>query len=357
MLFVFGAILANADPMFGRLFQFNIELDFGAFSIRLFLFAATFLTVSGLICLLHPSMRQKLSGLFESPSNFTPASPVISAENPATQGEGTASVNKVQNIHIFSMFFGLIAVMFLLFIGVQFRYLFGGNEYVLKSAGLTYAQYARNGFFQIVTVTALTIPLLLGGQSLLKSLSSSDLRLFKIIAGVVAGSLLMLLASAFYRMSLYVDAYGLSSLRIYVTAAMIWMALILALYFVFGLRWQLSRYGLAGVAAACFVALGVNVMRPDRLIASYNLSRHERVDVEHLAELGADAYPAIEASGNQALIDQWWRNFDGDAKDWKGGSVSELRIRNAEYARAQPTGSPDRNLLEPTAVASEYSED
>jgi hypothetical protein len=357
VLLIFGAILANADPMFARLFQFNFQWDLSSFFIRIFLFAFTFFMFSGLLCLLHPDMREKLSAMWNSPS--APIAPPVQVQMEPTEVAGgeAAPVTNAQGIHIFAMFFGLIGVMFLLFIGVQFRYLFGGNEYVLKSAGLTYAQYARNGFFQIVTVAALTIPLLLGGQSSLKSLSRGDRRLFNVIASVLAGSLLMLLASAFYRMNLYVDAYGLSSLRIYVTAGMIWMALILGLYFVFGLRWQLSRYGLASVVAACAVALGVNVMRPDEMIARVNLSRNQKVDLEHLAQLGADAYPTIEASGNEKLIELWWQHFNGVSKDWKSGSVRELQVKNAEQARAHATSTIDRNFLKSPEAVQGYAEE
>lgn len=356
VLLIFGAILANADPMFARLFQFNFQWDFSSIVIRLFLFAFTFFAFAGLLCLLQPEMREKLNAMWGTPT--MPVAPPVQVQTQPAEIEGSGVVPvKAEGIHIFAMFFGLIAVMFLLFIGVQFRYLFGGNEYVLKSAGLTYAQYARNGFFQIVTVAALTIPLLLGGQSTLKSLSRADRRLFNVIASVLAASLIMLLASACYRMNLYVDAYGLSSLRFYVTASMVWMALILGLYFVYGLRWQLSRYGLASVAAACIVALGVNLIRPDDVIARVNLSRNQRVDVEHLAQLGADAYPTIEASGNKELIELWWQHFNGDSKDWKAGSVRELQVKNAEHSRALATSTTDRNFLKDPEWARSYTVD
>ena len=50
---------------------------------------------------------------------------------------------------------GLLDVLFLAFVLVQFRYLFGGAELVQVSATLTYAEYARRGFFELVAVAAL----------------------------------------------------------------------------------------------------------------------------------------------------------------------------------------------------------
>ncbi len=349
VLLIFGSILANADPMFARLFQIQFDWDLTSLLTRISIFGMTFFLVIGMLCLMQPEMRSKLNVIMGFASAATPP-PVQAAEAPVEKEN--------QGIYIFAMFFGLIALMFLLFIGVQFRYLFGGNEFVLKSAGLTYAQYARNGFFQIATVTALTIPLLLAGQSSLKELEPGQAKLFRVIAGALAAMLLLLLASAFYRMNLYVDAYGLSSLRLYVTAGMVWMAAIIGLYFVLGLRWRLPQYGLASVAAACLIALGMNLMQPDAVIARVNLSRSENaVDKEVLSHLGADAYPVIEASNDPDLITQWWQNFQGSRKDWKGGSVSELRVKSSEIARAKRTNSEDRNFYKPPEEPSEYAMD
>src|ERR671934_314483 len=55
----------------------------------------------------------------------------------------------------------LLDLLFLAFVAVQFRYLFGGRGLVGSRTHLTYAQYARHGFFELVAVAALVLPLLL----------------------------------------------------------------------------------------------------------------------------------------------------------------------------------------------------
>ena len=62
----------------------------------------------------------------------------------------------------------ILDLLFLAFVIVQFRYLFGGRDLVQQSANLTYAEYARHGFFELVAVAALTLPLLLLGDWLLR---------------------------------------------------------------------------------------------------------------------------------------------------------------------------------------------
>ena len=55
----------------------------------------------------------------------------------------------------------VVDLLFLAFVAVQFRYLFGGDELVRAITGMSYAEYARRGFFELVTVAALSLPLLL----------------------------------------------------------------------------------------------------------------------------------------------------------------------------------------------------
>ena len=55
----------------------------------------------------------------------------------------------------------VVDLLFLAFVLVQFRYLFGGAELVRGLTGMSYADYARRGFFELVAVAALSLPLLL----------------------------------------------------------------------------------------------------------------------------------------------------------------------------------------------------
>ena len=52
--------------------------------------------------------------------------------------------------------------VFASFVAVELAVLFGGDAYVRDSAGLTYAQYAREGFAQLVVVAALTLAVVAG---------------------------------------------------------------------------------------------------------------------------------------------------------------------------------------------------
>src|SRR5262249_38358145 len=118
----------------------------------------------------------------------------------------------------------LLDLLFLAFVLVQFRYFFGGADVVLSSTHLTYAHYARHGFFELVTVAALAVPLLLMAHALLRGARPAQTRLFRLLAGALVALLFVIMLSAVQRMRLYQREYGLTELRVYTTAFMGWLA-------------------------------------------------------------------------------------------------------------------------------------
>ena len=120
---------------------------------------------------------------------------------------------------------GLVDLLFLAFVIVQFRYLFGGAELVEVTPGLTYAAYAREGFFQLVVATALGLPWLLVSDSLLGEGKGSARWSFRALAGAQLVLLVAIVASALQRMRVYLDAYGLTEDRFVATAVLLWLAL------------------------------------------------------------------------------------------------------------------------------------
>src|SRR5919206_568124 len=111
----------------------------------------------------------------------------------------------------------LVDLLFLAFVVVQFRYLFGGRALVEARTHLTYAEYARHGFFELVVVAALVLPLLLLADWALRRERRRDHRIFAVLAATLVVLLLAVVASAFERLRLYQQVYGLTELRVYAT--------------------------------------------------------------------------------------------------------------------------------------------
>jgi hypothetical protein len=234
---------------------------------------------------------------------------------------------------------GSLNLLFLAFVLIQLRYLFGGQAHVVETTGLTYAQYARRGFFELVTVTTLVVPLILAVDALVYVRAR---RLYRVLALALLALLAVVMASALERMRLYTSEYGLTELRLYVTAFMAWLGLALTWSLLSLFRDRRSLF-MPGAAAAGFaVVLALNVLNPDALIARTNLDRYlERgkpLDVGYLGDLSADAAPAIASrldrlpnDERRVYLERRLERFAADA-DWRTWNWSRWRARN--YARS-----------------------
>jgi hypothetical protein len=193
----------------------------------------------------------------------------------------------------------LLDLLFLVFVLVQLRYLFGGSARVESQTGLTYAEYARQGFFELVVVAALVLPVLLVAEWALRRDRPRHALVFRVLAGVLVALLLVVMASALQRMRLYQRAYGLTELRLYATGFMLWLAVVVAWASVTVLRGRRERFAFGALVAAFAAIVTMNLVNPDALIARTNVDRARtgaEIDFRYLEELSDDAVPALVAA-------------------------------------------------------------
>ncbi|MEU8519368.1 DUF4153 domain-containing protein [Streptomyces sp. NPDC048577] len=187
-------------------------------------------------------------------------------------------------------------LLFAAFNAVQLAVLFGGYDKVLSETGLTYAQYARQGFWQLLTATLLTLVVIAFALRWAPHSGRRDVSLVRAVLGTLCVPTLVVVASALRRMDLYVDAYGLTRLRVSVAAMEMWLGLVLLLIMVagvFGAR-LLSR---ALAVSAALAVLVFGLVSPDALVAERNVERYDRlgkIDLRYLQGLSADAVPALD---------------------------------------------------------------
>jgi hypothetical protein len=179
-----------------------------------------------------------------------------------------------------------VDVLFLCFVLVQLRYLFGGRGLVEERVHLTYAQYARHGFFELVAVAVLVLPLLVAANTFVRS------RLVRLLSFGLVALVFVVMASALQRLRLYQQEYGLTELRLYATGVVLWLALVFALLAVTVLRGRPRPFALGAIVLGFAATLALNVLNPDALIVRTNLSRPQ-VDAAYLARLSDDAVPTL----------------------------------------------------------------
>jgi hypothetical protein len=184
-----------------------------------------------------------------------------------------------------------VDLLFLAFVFVQLRYLFGGKGLVEARVHLTYAEYARHGFFELLAVAVLVFPLLLAVDYLTRG-TERRARLVHALAGVLIVLVLVVMASALQRMRLYQLEYGLTELRVYATSLILWLGCVFVLLAATVLRGHRRAFASGAVFAGFVATLALNVINPDALIARTNLAR-PHVDVAYVSHLSADAVPTL----------------------------------------------------------------
>lgn len=118
----------------------------------------------------------------------------------------------------------LLILLFALFVTVQLRFLFGGSDLVQVIPGLTYAEYARRGFGQLVVASALILPTLLLADWLLRDAGRRERRLFSALGTTQLLLLGVVMLSALERVRVYHHAYGLTEPRLYGALFVVWLA-------------------------------------------------------------------------------------------------------------------------------------
>jgi len=188
---------------------------------------------------------------------------------------------------------GVVDLLFLMFVLVQLRFLFGGRDLVEARLGLSYAEYARRGFFELVVVAVLVLPLLLGADAVLKG-TKQQVRVARALAASLVVLVGVVMASALQRLWLYQQQFGLTELRIYATGVVLWLAVVFVWLGVTVLRGRRHLFAVGAIVAGFAASLCINIVNPDTLIARTNLSR-PNVDVTYLGTLSDDAVPALLA--------------------------------------------------------------
>lgn len=186
---------------------------------------------------------------------------------------------------------GAVNLLFGAFVLVQLRYLFGGQTFVRADVHLTYAEYARHGFFELVVVALLVLPLLLGANALVRRNGQGSV-VVRVLSVLLVGLVLVVIASALQRMRLYQREYGLTELRIYTTGLILWAGCVFVWLIATVLRGRPRAFATGAVVLGFVATLALNAINPDALIAKTNLSR-PHLDAPYLTSLSDDAVPTL----------------------------------------------------------------
>lgn len=194
---------------------------------------------------------------------------------------------------------GLVIALFAGFLLAQANATIRGHDYIQAQAGMSYAEYVHQGFGQLTVATVLMLAVV--GLTLRKApvATQRDRLMVRLLLGALSILTLGVVASALWRMHLYQQAYGFTSLRLFVDGFELWLGLIVIGVLV-SLRSLSTRWlGRAAVLSAATLLIGLAVMNPDAWVARHNIDRFEasgQLDAAYLASLSDDAVPTIAES-------------------------------------------------------------
>jgi len=251
---------------------------------------------------------------------------------------------------------GLINFLFLTFVLVQFRYLFGGAGLIETIPGMKYATYAREGFYELLAVSALVLPVLLLADWALDEKSGK--RGFRIQAVILMALLTIVMASAAQRLWLYQAEYGLTELRVYGGALLCWLALVFICFVVTVLRGRRETFAFAALATTFATLLALHILNPDAFIVRVNAARPatgRHFDARYAASLSADATreliralpvarPGEQRLVAEHLVSTWVTPAAPDWRTWnwsRSQSIAACRDNAALLRRLASGDEPD----------------
>lgn len=394
ILLLVGSLLASADAIFektvSKLPQWLGEIEFGTVIFRILWIAAVgsgmFIYIWGL---LYPKQRYITNAYWEAdeaeferkfgtkPAEARMANAEQGITTPTEASTGAASLELRRPTRLDPTIVTTVLVMlnavYVLFAAVQFSYFFGSGAGLLPN-NVTYAEYARRGFAELVIVTVINFTMLMialygvdrserpvqpgltnranqenepvPGSSTGRSsaaLHQSDRSLSRVITillTLLIGCTGIMLSSAYMRLSLYEVAYGFTMTRVLVHAFMLYLLLlfIIALFKLWKGKLPLMKLYLITSVVAYVV---LNYVQADAIIAVKNMERYEetgKIDIAYLQSLSFESVPYLirleqkhpeVAGAQQALQVMRQRIVDGQHHSWMEFNVSERRAAEA----------------------------
>jgi hypothetical protein len=266
-------LLAAADPIFASFF--NLNLDFGRLAIDGVFVLAGSLIAAGLL-------------------RLAAAEPVGRVDGPAWRLGATEGL----------IVLAVLDALFAAFAVAQSLGATGAAGQTLQAAGVTYADYARSGFFQLLWVAGITAVVIIVFSRITSLHNPRIRRSFVVLAEVGIGLTLLIVFVAFRRLSFYEEAFGFTMLRLYSHIFAVWIAVVFLFLAadIAGMYRRRRWFVGATAASAAIVLLVLNLANPEAIVVNLNVdhaSSSHKIDAEYLGQLSSDAIPTLLASRSQ----------------------------------------------------------
>jgi hypothetical protein len=325
---IFASLLASADVVFGQRLDDFIEL-FKLEDLPEYIFRMIYILVIG----------YALAGIVLHASTESKDEKLIGEDKPAIP----AFLGFIES----TIILGSVVTLFTIFVVIQFQYFFGGQTNI-NVEGYTYAEYARKGFGELVTVAFFALLMLLTLSAVTKRETETQRKIYSGFGIALVLLLLVMLFSAFQRLNLYEAAYGFSRIRTYTHVFLIWLGLLLVATIVLEILHKERLFSIAMLIASFGFAISLPILNVDAFIVNQNIKREltqpDAVDLDsqYFIQLSDDAIrPLVDALHSSGLPDtvhekvaaalaciRYERSDDGEYT-WQSFHFARLNADNA----------------------------
>ena len=186
------------------------------------------------------------------------------------------------------------------------------------TSGITYAEYARTGFFQLMFISVLNLIIILLSKRTNKSTYINIMSLLMVLLTTV------IISSSAIRMFMYEQAYGYTVLRLLVYVSLITeiIMLIPTVAYIINPKVKIMKQY---IIICTIVYILINLISVDRVIAINNINKYYRdgkIDIEYLENGNTDNIPylvelynEIDEEEDKDELKAYFRNMKKKYKD------------------------------------------
>lgn len=202
----------------------------------------------------------------------------------------------IESIYIIS-FLSAIAVCYLLYLFSQLAYFFSAFKGFLPEGDITYAQYARKGFFEMCAIAVINLIIVFTAWFIAKKKKGKANVGIQIITTFIAVFTLVIIATAISKMVLYISTFGMTVLRLTTSAFMLFLAIVFigVICKIFIKKINLVK---ASIISAALIVLLLGTVNVNGFCAKYNYENYtaqrlENIDVKAMYNLGDEGIPYL----------------------------------------------------------------
>ncbi len=245
----------------------------------------------------------------------------------------------IENVYILS-FLSAIGACYLLYLFSQLAYFFSAFRGFLPDGEITYAQYARKGFFEMCVIAVINLVMVFTALLLAKKQTGKVCHGIKALTTFIAVFTLIIIATAISKMVLYIDAYGMTVRRVTTSAFMLFLSVVFISVILRIYSTKINVVKVALLAAGCIVLM-LGTVNVNRVCAKYNYESYRTgrlaaIDIEALYDLGDEGIPyivhlaadenkAVAQGAKRYLAEAYLYDYFDDMADAKQFTVDELK--------------------------------